>query len=163
MKKLFALFLFAISSMALFSQTIPSCTLKDADGKEVDVQSLIKENKTILFFWATWDTHSTKGLSAMNDLYATWQEKYQIQIIAVCVDDNRTSTRAAKFVETKKTEMKYTYLFDTNHKLSDLLKKTGVPIVLLVNPNGEIVFEKTGFNVGDEFEIDEKVKEIFKK
>ena len=64
----------------LGDKTLPSITLADVNGKQVDVSGYGKSGKiTILSFWATWCIPCKKELTNMADLYDDWKKKYNLQ------------------------------------------------------------------------------------
>ena len=71
---------------ALFSQDLPSVNVKDLDGNTVDIRNAGDSGKlTVISFWATWCAPCIKELEAINDHYAEWQTKYNMQLVAVMI------------------------------------------------------------------------------
>lgn len=158
MKFFFLLILLVITSATLFGQAkfVPSYKLKDIDGKEIDIQDSIKEKNTVMVFWASWSSPAKRELDLISKYQQDWQTNYDVQIVAVNVDELKTQKRAIDYANSKKQTWKYMFLFDPSAGLK--ISET----VLFVNAKGEIVFEVWPFTPGDELEYDKKVKEIFK-
>src|ERR1041385_9544075 len=58
-------------------KTLPSVTLSDINGKQVNVAGYGKSGKiTVLSFWATWCVPCKKELTNLADLYTEWKSKY---------------------------------------------------------------------------------------
>ncbi|HUM46792.1 MAG TPA: redoxin domain-containing protein, partial [Chitinophagales bacterium] len=86
---LFAI-LMIIAAHSSFSQDkkLPSITLSDVDGNKVDVSQLSKDGKIIILsFWATWCVPCKKELTNIMDVYEDWQKNYNVELIAVSIDD----------------------------------------------------------------------------
>jgi peroxiredoxin len=138
---------------------VPDQTLKDIDGKSVNVRELTQNGKiTVMSFWATWCSPCKKELDNLMPLYAEWKEEYNVQILAITIDDARALTKVKPMVESKGWE--YTILSDLNQELMRALNFQNVPYTFLVDQNGKVVYTHNGYSEGDEFELEEKIKEL---
>lgn len=133
--------------------------LKTLDGKTVNLKSFIKPGTiTYLTFWATWCSPCKKELDNLVDLYPEWQEKYNVQIIAVSVDDPRTMPKVKSTVDSKGWE--YQILCDPNQNAFRTLNFQNVPQAFVLDKNGKIASMHTGYKDGDEVKIEEEIKEL---
>lgn len=145
----------------LGEKTVPSVTLSDMNGKQVDVASFTKQGKiTVLSFWATWCVPCKKELTNIADLYEEWQKKYNMQIVAVSIDDSRSATKVKPTVEGQRWD--YTVLLDVNQDLKRQLNIQSVPFTLLVDANGKIVYTHSGYVDGDEYILEEEIQKLVK-
>ncbi|HLP49295.1 MAG TPA: TlpA disulfide reductase family protein [Chitinophagales bacterium] len=143
-------------------KTIPSITLADMNGKQVDVASYTKTGKiTVLSFWATWCVPCKKELTNIADVYDEWKKKYNMQIIAVSIDDSRSATKVKPTVEGQRWE--YEVLLDVNQDLKRQLNIQSVPFTLLVDAGGKIVYSHSGYVDGDEYILEEEIQKLVKK
>jgi thiol-disulfide isomerase/thioredoxin len=77
-------------SLQAQTETVPSVIVKNLNGESVDFKNCIEPGKiTIISFWATWCAPCIKELQAIDAKYAEWQEKYNLKLVAVTVDDSR--------------------------------------------------------------------------
>jgi peroxiredoxin len=161
MKKSLLLLAVCLTTASLFAQnkTLPSANLKTLEGKTFNAQELGKSGKiTVISFWATWCSPCKKELDAIKDLYPDWKSKYNLELVAVSVDDARTSAKVPGVIETKGWE--YRVVLDPNKEFQLAAGISNVPHTLLLDTKGNIVFEHTGYTPGDEVELEEKIKEI---
>jgi cytochrome c biogenesis protein CcmG, thiol:disulfide interchange protein DsbE len=157
------LFAFGVSTAsAQQGEKVPSVMVKDLNGKSVNITKSVKEGQiTVISFWATWCSPCKKELDNVADLYPTWQKKYNVHLIAVSVDDARTSAKVKPTVDSKGWD--YTVLLDSNEDLKRALNISSVPFTLLINQKGEIVYVHSGYKVGDELKLEAKIKELAAK
>ncbi len=145
----------------LGEKTLPSITLVDVNGKKVDVAEYGKSGKiTVLSFWATWCVPCKKELTNMADLYDDWKKKYNLQIVAVSIDDSRSSTKVKPTVDGQRWN--YDVLLDVNQDLKRQLNIQSVPFTLLVDATGKIVYTHSGYVDGDEFILEEEIGKLVK-
>ncbi|MBI1305869.1 MAG: redoxin domain-containing protein [Bacteroidetes bacterium] len=165
MKNLFILLLL-LSSTGLYAQTsdttkavttLPSITLKDINGKNVDFSSYGSNGKiTIISFWATWCKPCIKELRNMNDLLEEWEEKYNVELVAVSLDDSRNSQQVKPFATGQ--GWSFDILLDPNQELQRAMNVTNPPVTFLVDSTGAIVYTHTGYLEGDEYELEEHIQ-----
>lgn len=141
-------------------KTLPNnIKVKDLTGKTIDVQNFDNQGKPIVIsFWATWCKPCLEELNTINDLYADWQEKTGVKIIAVSIDDSRNSKKVAPFVKAK--DWQYEVYLDENSDLKRALGINNPPHTLLLDGNKNIVYEHNGFASGDELKLYEQIKKL---
>jgi peroxiredoxin len=156
----------ALSLVVLFlamnvnaQKTMPSVKLKTLEGKEVDLKEITsKGHPVVLSFWATWCSPCKKELDAINEVYADWKKLYNVEVIAVTIDDARALAKVAPMVKEK--GWTYTILSDVNRDVQRALNFQSVPQSYLIDSKGIIVFDHTGYSPGDEDEMEEQIKKL---
>ena len=149
MRKIFLLLLSISLSVVLHAQNgLPKVTLKNIEGKSVDVSSITNDGKPIIIsFFATWCKPCNRELKAIHEVYSDWQEETGVKLIAVkpLVSTNGWT---------------YEVLLDPNSDLKRALGVQLIPYVLLLDGKGNIVYKHNGYTDGAEFELYEKVKSL---
>ena len=141
------------------NKTLPSANVKTLEGKTINVQELGKTGKiTVISFWATWCSPCKKELDAIKDYYADWQKDYNMELVAISVDDTRTAAKIPAMVKEKGWD--YRILHDSNKEFQQTANVASVPHTILLDAAGNIVFEHVGYTPGDELELEEKPKEL---
>ncbi|MEK7254202.1 MAG: TlpA disulfide reductase family protein, partial [Bacteroidota bacterium] len=98
---LFVLTMFSFAASA--QKTLPSVNVKTLDGKTVNLKDYAaKSNKVIIVdFWATWCTPCKKELDAIAEVYPEWQKKYNVEVLAITIDNQRALPKVPSIVETQ--------------------------------------------------------------
>jgi thiol-disulfide isomerase/thioredoxin len=145
----------------LGEKSLPSVELSDINGNKVNVSELGKHgHPVVLSFWATWCVPCKKELSNLADLYDEWKEKYHVEIVAISIDDSRSTTKVKPYVEGQRWE--YLVLLDINQELKRSLNIQSVPFTVLTDANGKIVYTHSGYVEGDEYVLEEELQKVAK-
>ena len=156
MNKIIAYALLIVGSFS-FAQELPSLTLKDLDGNDINLNTLVEgENIFVFSFWATWCVPCINELDAISEVYDDWQDETKVKLIAIASDETRTKERVRPMVNGKSWE--YLVLYDDNQDLKRALNITTLPHTLVLK-NQKIIQRRTGYNPGVEDELYEIIKE----
>lgn len=138
---------------------VPSIELKTLSGQTVNIQDYVGSGKIVVMsFWATWCSPCKRELDAINEIYADWQEDYDVELLAITIDDARSLAKVPAMVETKAWE--YTILADSKRELQKAMNFQSVPQTFLIDQEGNIVYTHSGYNPGDEIELEDKIAAI---
>jgi cytochrome c biogenesis protein CcmG, thiol:disulfide interchange protein DsbE len=162
LKHFFFLLSFAFSVAVSAQSSLPDVAIKSLDGKTVNAQDLGKRGKiVVLSFWATWCSPCKKELDAISEVYEDWQKKYNMDLVAITIDDARALSKVKPMVETK--GWTFEVLSDVNGDLKRALNFPSVPQTFLINQEGKIVYSHSGYLQGDEDELEKHIAELVKK
>jgi cytochrome c biogenesis protein CcmG, thiol:disulfide interchange protein DsbE len=158
-----SVFVFILAVTGVSAQkTLPSVSIKNLDGKSLDIQSVAGHGKiTVISFWATWCGPCKKELDEVNKVYADWQKKYNMELVAITIDDSRGLPKVKPMVAEKRWS--YTVLSDANSDLKSALNIPNVPYTLLLDGAGNIVWSHSGYVPGDEKELEAQLAALAKK
>lgn len=146
----------AVESNDYPASGIPSVDIKTLEGQTVNIQDYVGQGKiTVMSFWATWCGPCKRELDAITEMYEDWQEEYNVELLAITIDDARSLAKVPAMVETKGWE--YIVLSDANRELQTALNFQSVPYTILVDEEGNIAYSHSGYNPGDEFELEEEI------
>jgi peroxiredoxin len=155
-----SVFCLLASATVVFAQkSIPSVDIKTLDGKTVNIQTYTHQSGkiTVLSFWATWCKPCQQELDAIAEVYPEWQEKYGVQLVAVTIDTQRALSKVGPMVESKGWE--YIILSDPNGAMPAALNFQSIPQTFLLDAKGNVIYEHTGYIPGNEYELEDKIKE----
>lgn len=140
----------------------PRVSVKTTDGKSVEIADYIaKGNPTVVSFWATWCSPCKRELDAIGEIYPDWQDEYGVDLLAISIDDARATAKIPGMVAAKGWD--FTILVDTQQKFGQELGFQTIPQTFLLDGEGKIVYTHNGYSPGDEFELEDKIKELVGK
>lgn len=152
--------LFAVSTaFQSGKKQLPDLKLKDVNGKDVNIKDYGKSGKiTIISLWATWCKPCILEIDNISELMDTWKEKYNIQLVAVTIDQAKNTPKVKPFVDGKRWD--FDVIMDTNQDLMRAFNAPSVPYMVLVDQQGNIIYEHNGYNQGDEFILEKKLDQL---
>ena len=158
MKKFLCLVVFALLGTALYAQ-LPSVKLKTLEGKTIDTAKLSNDGKPfIISFFATWCKPCNRELNAIHENYVDWQDETGVKVIAVSIDQAHQVNKVKPLVDGNGWE--YDVLLDPNSDFKRALGVNMIPHVFIIDGNGKIVDQRSGYTEGAEEHLIEKVREI---
>ncbi|HNP47682.1 MAG TPA: TlpA disulfide reductase family protein [Bacteroidia bacterium] len=140
-------------------RTLPNVTVKTLTGENISADKLSNDGKPMIIdFWATWCKPCIEELNAIHEEYATWQKETGVKLVTVSLDDARTMSRVAPFVNGK--GWAYENYLDPNGDLKRAMNVNMPPHTFVINGKGEIVWQHVGFTEGNQDELYEVVKKV---
>ncbi|MDE5807594.1 MAG: TlpA family protein disulfide reductase [Muribaculaceae bacterium] len=154
---LVALFAVALPASAQF----PSVQLKALDGSPVDAATLSNDGKPfVVSFFATWCKPCLRELKAISEVYPDWQDETGMKLIAISIDEAQNAGKVRPLADALGWE--YEVLLDTNSELKAAMGIQSVPHLFIIDGNGKIVENRSGYTEGSEEHIIEKIRELIK-
>jgi cytochrome c biogenesis protein CcmG/thiol:disulfide interchange protein DsbE len=161
MKKLCLLFLFGSLSLSklMAQNNLPDVRIKTLTGNEINFNSLSAKGDTaiVVSLWATWCILCINELESINEQYEELQKETPFKLVAISVDDSRTSSRVKSFVAGRGWD--FPIYLDVNSDLKRALNINDVPHILVIK-KGKIVYQHNGYVPGNEIELFEKLKSL---
>ena len=165
MKKTFVFLtsiLFCATAVLAQEKSLPNIDVKTLQGKTINIQDLENDgNPMVISFWATWCKPCKKELNTIAEVYDDWQEETGVKLIAISIDDTRSMSKVAPYVNS--SDWDYEVYLDSNSDLKRAMGVSTVPHTFLINGNGKIVWNHKGYIDGDEEELFEQIQHLVTK
>lgn len=136
---------------------VPSIDLENMEGQQVDLKDYATNGKiTIISFWATWCKPCKKELSNLKYLLPEWKENYDVELVAISIDNSRTSRKVESFVNGERWQ--FDVLLDDNQKTKRALNFSAIPYSMIINKEGKVAYKHSGYKEGDEYKMEDQLK-----
>lgn len=134
-------------SREMVSEDAPDFLLKDLDGNEVKLSNL-KGKVVFIDFWATWCKPCVQAMPGVKTALDKYKDDKNVVFLFIATSEQGKADvvkeRLKNFI-TKKG-YNFTVLHDTDGKTSAAYQVFGIPLKLVIDAKGELIFRKTGFD-----------------
>ena len=154
---LMLLLIFCCIGISSSQKSIHDLIIKNIDGKETNINELSMNKVVIMNFWATWCEPCLKELDAFNKNLQLIEQELNSKLISVSIDDSRTVSRIKPMVHGNSWD--FEIFLDTNQNIKRSLNIIDIPHTLLIYQN-KIVYESTGYLIGDEETLFDKIRAL---
>jgi thiol-disulfide isomerase/thioredoxin len=163
MKKIITLLAIAFIGFASYAQnaSLPTTQVREINGKKIAFNNTIEKGKvTMVSFWATWCIPCKAEIKNIKMKLEAWQKESDFNFMTVSIDDARASAMVKTY--TKSQGWNFPTYLDPNSDLKRSLNFQNVPFVLIIDKEGKIAYQHSGYEEGGEAELFEKIKELNK-
>ena len=164
MKKTFIILttLFLFHTTIAQERSLPNVEVKTLKGETFNIQDLENDgNPMVISFWATWCKPCKKELNAIAEVYEDWQDETGVKLIAISIDDTRSMSKVAPYVNS--SDWEYEIYLDANSDLKRAMGVSTVPHTFLINENKKIIWNHKGYIDGDEEKLYEHIQQLSSK
>ena len=134
-----------------------SAEIKTLEGKAIDAATIQNDGKPmIVFVWEVTCQPCIKEFNAIAPMYDSWKAETGVKIVAISVDDSRSSSRVKPLVRAR--GWSYDVYLDSNQSFKRAMNVPLCPYAFIMDGNGNVVWQKSGYSPGDEAIIYETVK-----
>jgi cytochrome c biogenesis protein CcmG/thiol:disulfide interchange protein DsbE len=128
---------------------LPSAEVRTLSGKRVDASEIANEGKPmVVFVWEATCKPCIMEFNAVSREYANWKKNTGVKIVAISTDESRN----ASLVHSQSASKAWGFeiYLDPNQAFKRAMNVPFCPYVFVLNGNGEVVWQKSGYTPGDE-------------
>lgn len=152
--KLFILIFIFTFSLSIAQDQI-DFSIELLDGESKDFSEMYSNGPTLINFWALWCKPCRIEMKALNDLFEKYSER-GFQILGINQDTPRSVVKVKSFV--KSLDIQYNIALDPNKEYFEMFNGQVLPLSILYDTEGNVVYQSTGYFPGDEFKIEEAIQ-----
>jgi cytochrome c biogenesis protein CcmG, thiol:disulfide interchange protein DsbE len=157
MKQNFVILFLLIAQSYLFAQSSIDFSAETLDNSEIKLSEIIKESPTLVSFWALWCKPCRSEIKFLEGFY----DKYKIKgftIIGINQDSPKSLAKVKAFVNSH--NLTFPIVLDPNQEIFQKFNGQSIPLSVLFNQKGEIVYSHIGYLPGDEIELENEILKL---
>ncbi len=148
-----------LPQLAVAQTRVPDIKARDIKGVVFDLKTLTLDKKPlVMMFWATWCKPCIEEMDNIAEVYDEWQDEMEFELVAVCIDDSRSSSVIRSFAAGK--DWPFRLIFDINQDIKRAMNVTVIPHYYLFNSDNIMVHKQTGYTPGNEFLLYNELKKL---
>ena len=128
----------AFLSGSMDKETAPDFELQDLNGTAFRLSQFKGERPVLIYFWATWCPSCRTIKPKISELREKFVEK-DLEILAINVGEGDSLERLKRYQQGH--PVSWPVLYDEGSKVSQAYGVQGIPLFLLVNKEGVVVYQ----------------------
>lgn len=157
--RLLALFGMLLSATPIsFSQDHQNLVVRTIDSDEVSLEELISKGPVLVNFWALWCEPCKIEMKQLQSIYDRYKEK-GFSILAINQDNQKSVSKVSSFISSQ--GYSFFVATDEDGEVAQQFNVQSIPLSLLFDGNGKIVYKALGYKPGDEKKIEEALEKLF--
>ena len=150
-------FLFLIN-LCTAQQINPDTQLRQLNGDNMRISEIYNDAPVlVILFWATWCKPCVVEMDAISEVLDEWKSEVNFRLIAVSIDDSRSSFKIKSFVNGKGWD--FDVFLDENQNFKREVGVQNIPFTIILR-NNKIEYKHSGYFPGDEALLFSEIKKL---
>lgn len=152
---------FASGSTLAVAQTIHDVILEDIDGNQFRIGECFSKGPVIVTFWASWWNASRIALPQLQKIYSSYRED-GLAIVSISINTAAEREKARAFAQ--RLGVSFPVLLDPEQKVAKAFNPgNSFPMTYVFAADGTMLVKFSGFQPGDERELESLVRQLLGK
>ncbi len=152
MKPIILLFLFSLSLLTAkdkegLKTVVPDEKIRMINGEFSDLKDYVGDGPLLIDFWTTWCPNCTRQMGYLNDI-AEHFEGNGLKVLAININEPKIVSKVKPYIQTK--NFSYDVAIDPENILGKYFGVDGIPTLVLVDNDGNIINRYVGYSPGKE-------------
>ena len=153
---LFLLFL-SILSVNILAQNNIEFSIETIDNNNLQFSDLNKKGPVLVSFWALWCKPCRAEMRHLESIFDKYKE-HGLTILGINQDTPRSLAKVKSYISTH--NITFPIALDPNTEIFQQFNGQSIPLSILYNKKGEVVYKHVGYLPGDEIELEEKIRTV---
>lgn len=154
---LFAIILFISFSTRNQAQDKIDFSAETINNEEIVFSDVYKNGPTLVNFWALWCKPCRAEMRHLEAIYEKYKD-HGFTILGINQDSPRSVAKVKAFVSSH--NLNFRIVTDPNQEIFQQFNGQSIPLNVLYNKKGEVVYTHVGYLPGDEIKLEEEIKKV---
>jgi len=141
-----------------FSQDHQNLTVQSITGDKISMAELVSRGPVLVNFWALWCEPCKMEMRQLQSIYDRYKDK-GFTILAINQDNQKSIAKVSSYISSQ--EYSFYISTDPDGDVSQRFNVQSIPLSLLFDKRGNIIYKALGYKPGDEQTIEELLEKIF--
>ena len=143
---IFITFLFAQNDEE-FNTKIPDEKIRMINVEFSELKNYVGEGPLLLEFWTTWCPNCPKQMGYLSDLAEHFKE-VGLQVLGINLNEPKIVNKVKPYIQNR--NFSYDIAIDPEEKLGEYFRVEGIPTLLLIDNEGNVINRYVGYSPGQE-------------
>lgn len=155
LKTFLILLFFLIISSNISGQDNIDFSFETIENDEYKFSQLIENGPTLVSFWALWCKPCRAEMRHLETIYENYKEM-GLTILGINQDTPRSLAKVKSYISTH--NITFPIALDPNTEIFQQFNGQSIPLSILYDKEGKVVYKHVGYLPGDEIELEERIK-----
>ena len=132
-------------------------TAETINNEEIVFSEIYSSGPTLVNFWALWCKPCRAEMRHLEAIYEKYKDK-GFTILGINQDSPRSVAKVKAFVSSH--NLNFPIVTDPNQEIFQQFNGQSIPLNVLYNIKGEVVYTHVGYLPGDEIKLEEEIKKV---
>ncbi len=149
--------LILIFSVAISAESLaPDFSLRDLDGALFNLEENLGDKLVLIDFWATWCSPCMRYLPKLHEIQELFID--ELLLVTISIDRPRNHSDVRRVIRSQNYD--FITLLDPNGEVQRQYNVRTVPHTFLIDREGRIVYDHSGYRQGDEEALIAKIRAL---
>lgn len=148
---------FLILTTIVSAQDKIEFSFETLENEQKQFSEFYKDGPVLVNFWALWCKPCRAEMRHLENLYEKYKEE-NFTIIGINQDTPRSLAKVKSFVSTH--GVTFPIALDPNTEIFQQFNGQSIPLSILYNENGEVVYKHVGYLPGDELKLEKEIQNV---
>ncbi len=157
LKTVLILLFFLVISSNISGQDNIDFSFETINNDEYRFSQLLENGPTLVSFWALWCKPCRAEMRHLESIYENYKDK-GLTILGVNQDTPRSLAKVKSYISTH--NITFPIALDPNTDIFQQFNGQSIPLSILYNKEGKVVYKHVGYLPGDEIELENRIKTL---
>lgn len=151
------LLFFSLISSNIFGQDNIEFSFETIENNDYQFSQYLENGPVLISFWALWCKPCRAEMRHLEGIYENYKGK-GLTIIGINQDTPRSLAKVKSYISSH--NITFPIALDPNSEIFQQFNGQSIPLSILYNKAGKVVYKHVGYLPGDEIELEQKIKTL---
>jgi thiol-disulfide isomerase/thioredoxin len=151
------IYLLLLFTLNIWAQDQIDFSAETLNNEEIVFSDIYSNGPTLVNFWALWCKPCRAEMRHLEAIYEKYKE-HGFTLVVINQDTPRSLAKVKSYISSHK--ITFPVITDPNQEIFQQFNGQSIPLSILYNTKGEVIYSHVGYLPGDEIELEAEVKKV---